>query len=129
MTETATFPLLQGKKKRAAAAIKLARPATDFELAQRAAAGDMNAFEELYERHSRRVYSLCLRMTANTAEAEDLAQEAFIQLFRKIGSFRGSLCDMPSGKSAMQRPRLKSARHASNVRRFRPTSSPSSTRR
>ncbi len=89
MTETATFPLLQGTKRRTDAAIALTKPATDFELAQRSAAGDMPAFEELYERHSRRVYSLCLRMTANTAEAEDLAQEAFIQLFRKIGSFRG----------------------------------------
>jgi RNA polymerase sigma-70 factor (ECF subfamily) len=49
----------------------------------------MAAFEQLYERHNRRVYSLCLRMTQNAAEAEDLAQEAFIQLFRKIGSFRG----------------------------------------
>ena len=64
-------------------------PALDHALAQRAAAGDMPAFEELYERHHRRVYSLCLRMTGNTAEAEDLAQEAFIQLYRKIGSFRG----------------------------------------
>src|SRR6184192_4570762 len=49
----------------------------------------MKAFEELYQRHNRRVYSLCLRMTQNVTEAEDLAQEVFIQLFRKIGSFRG----------------------------------------
>ena len=63
--------------------------ASDYELAQAASKGDMPAFEELYGRHSRRVYSLCLRMTANTAEAEDLAQEVFIQLFRKLGSFRG----------------------------------------
>ena len=62
---------------------------TDHALAQRAAAGDMPAFEELYDRHHRRVYSLCLRMIGNQAEAEDLAQEAFIQLYRKIGSFRG----------------------------------------
>ena len=62
---------------------------SDYALAQRAAGGDLGAFEELYERHNRRVYSLCLRMTQNVAEAEDLAQEAFIQLFRKIGSFRG----------------------------------------
>jgi RNA polymerase sigma-70 factor (ECF subfamily) len=61
----------------------------DFELTQRSAAGDMGAFQELYERHNRRVYSLCLRMTGNVVEAEDLAQEVFIQLFRKIGSFRG----------------------------------------
>ena len=62
---------------------------SDYALAQRAASGDLAAFEELYDRHNRRVYSLCLRMTQNVAEAEDLAQEAFIQLFRKIGSFRG----------------------------------------
>ena len=62
---------------------------SDYALAQRAAEGDMQAFEELYERHNRRVYSLCLRMTGNVSEAEDLAQEVFIQLFRKIGSFRG----------------------------------------
>jgi hypothetical protein len=43
----------------------------------------MGAFEQLYERHNRRVYSLCLRMTQNAGEAEDLAQEAFIQLFER----------------------------------------------
>jgi RNA polymerase sigma-70 factor (ECF subfamily) len=61
----------------------------DYELAQLAAKGDIQAFEDLYERHHRRVYSLCLRMTQNVSEAEDLTQEVFIQLFRKIGSFRG----------------------------------------
>jgi len=65
------------------------QPVTDYGLTQRAAQGDMGAFEELYQRHNRRVYSLCLRMTGNVSEAEDLAQEVFIQLFRKIGSFRG----------------------------------------
>jgi RNA polymerase sigma-70 factor (ECF subfamily) len=91
MTEVTTFPLLHGSidGKPASSAPPTSERAPDFALAQRSAAGDMSAFEELYERHSRRVYSLCLRMTANTAEAEDLAQEAFIQLFRKIGSFRG----------------------------------------
>jgi RNA polymerase sigma-70 factor, ECF subfamily len=63
--------------------------ASDYELAQASASGDMAAFEALYERHHRRVYSLCLRMLANPTEAEDLAQEVFVQLFRKIGSFRG----------------------------------------
>ena len=62
---------------------------SDYALAQRAAQGEMAAFEELYQRHHRRVYSLCLRMTQNVSEAEDLAQEVFIQLFRKVGSFRG----------------------------------------
>jgi len=51
--------------------------------------GDAAAFERLYRLHSRRVYSLCLRMVSNTAEAEDLTQEAFLQLFRKIATFRG----------------------------------------
>jgi len=56
---------------------------------EQAKQGDAQAFEALYNLHKRRVYSLCLRMTANTAEAEDLTQEAFLQLFRKIGTFRG----------------------------------------
>jgi len=56
---------------------------------EQAKQGNSEAFELLYDLHKRRVYSLCLRMTANTAEAEDLTQEAFLQLFRKIGTFRG----------------------------------------
>lgn len=67
----------------------MAARGSDFELTQRAAAGDMAAFEAIYQKHNRRVYSLCLRMTQNAPEAEDLTQEVFIQLFRKIGSFRG----------------------------------------
>ena len=51
--------------------------------------GDATAFERIYRLHNRRVYSLCLRMVGNTAEAEDLTQEAFLQLFRKIATFRG----------------------------------------
>jgi RNA polymerase sigma-70 factor (ECF subfamily) len=51
-------------------------------------AGDQRAFEVLYNLHKRRVYSLCLRMVSNVAEAEDLTQEAFMQLFRKIATFR-----------------------------------------
>ncbi len=51
--------------------------------------GDAAAFERIYGLHKRRVYSLCLRMVGNTAEAEDLTQEAFLQLFRKISTFRG----------------------------------------
>jgi RNA polymerase sigma-70 factor (ECF subfamily) len=51
--------------------------------------GDAAAFERLYQLHNRRVYSLCLRMVGNTAEAEDLTQEAFLQLFRKVSTFRG----------------------------------------
>jgi RNA polymerase sigma-70 factor (ECF subfamily) len=63
--------------------------AADSQLIARAQQGDEEAFAALFEAHKRRVYSLCLRMTGNTAEAEDLAQEAFLQLFRKISTFRG----------------------------------------
>jgi len=49
----------------------------------------MSGFEDLYLQHFRRVYLICLRMMANVADAEDLAQEIFIQLHRKLGSFRG----------------------------------------
>ncbi len=63
--------------------------AKDFELTQAAAVGNMTAFEEVYNRHHRRVYSICLRMLQNATEAEDLTQDVFIQLHRKIGSFRG----------------------------------------
>jgi RNA polymerase sigma-70 factor, ECF subfamily len=62
---------------------------SEAEAIERAKQGDEEAFEALYHLHKRRVYSLCLRMTANTATAEDLTQEAFLQLFRKIGTFRG----------------------------------------
>jgi RNA polymerase sigma-70 factor (ECF subfamily) len=51
--------------------------------------GDAAAFETIYHLHSRRVYSLCLRMVGDPVEAEDLTQEAFLQLFRKIHTFRG----------------------------------------
>ncbi len=63
---------------------------TDYELSQKSASGNIAAFEVLYERYHRRTYSLCLRMTNSQTEAEDLTQEVFIQLFRKIGSFRGA---------------------------------------
>ena len=61
----------------------------EAELIERAKHGDALAFQALYDKHKRRVYSLCLRMTANIAEAEDLTQEAFLQLYRKIATFRG----------------------------------------
>ena len=66
-----------------------ASDAAEAQLIEKARQGDAHAFQALYEKHKRRVYSLCLRMTSNTAEAEDLTQEAFLQLFRKIATFRG----------------------------------------
>src|SRR6201994_3714673 len=63
--------------------------AGEAEAIAKAQAGDATSFEILYSLHKRRVYSLCLRMLGNVAEAEDLTQEAFLQLYRKIGTFRG----------------------------------------
>ena len=65
-----------------------AQPA-DADVLARAQAGDHEAFAQLYTLHKRRIYSLCLRMVGNVAEAEDLTQEAFLQLHRKIATFRG----------------------------------------
>ncbi len=98
MTEVLTYPLIQDTATKEVAVNKESSDAdktsdnstmTDVSLAQAAGWGDMMAFEELYNRHHRRVYSLCLRMLQNPVEAEDLTQEVFIQLYRKIGSFRG----------------------------------------
>jgi RNA polymerase sigma-70 factor (ECF subfamily) len=64
-------------------------PGSDADVLTRAQAGDHHAFAQLYSLHKRRIYSLCLRMVGNVAEAEDLTQEAFLQLHRKIATFRG----------------------------------------
>ena len=50
---------------------------------------DQELFHDLYQLHHRRVYSICLRMTQDISDAEDLTHEVFVQLFRTIGSFRG----------------------------------------
>ena len=57
--------------------------------AQLAAKGDLDAFEQIYRRYHQRVYSICLKMLRNASQAEDLTQEVFVQIFRKIHTFRG----------------------------------------
>ena len=66
------------------------RTATDLELVKRAQEGDSDAFAALFHAHKGRVYSICLRMTNNTAQAEDLTQDAFLQVFRKLDTFKGN---------------------------------------
>jgi len=61
----------------------------EADVVRRAQQGDVAAFEHIYRLHSRRVYSLCLRMAGNPTDAEDLTQDVFLQLFRKISTFRG----------------------------------------
>ena len=75
--------------------LKLCDPSTthtinpDYLLARAVADGDVSALGELYEKHHRHVYGVCLNMTHNPAEAEDLTQDVFVHLVRKIGSYRG----------------------------------------
>ena len=61
----------------------------DYLLARAVANGDLNALGELYIKHYRRVYAVCLNIVRNPAEAEDLTQVVFVHLVRKIGSYRG----------------------------------------
>ena len=58
-------------------------------LIRRAKKGDQRAFEALYRSNVDKVYALCLRMTGNVSEAEDCAQEAFIQAWNQLSKFRG----------------------------------------
>jgi RNA polymerase sigma-70 factor (ECF subfamily) len=58
-------------------------------LVQRALQGEADAFATLFQLHRSRVYAVCLRMTNNPADADDLTQESFIQAFRKLATFRG----------------------------------------
>ena len=62
---------------------------SDYELAQAIGKGVVSNIADIYERHKPLVYSICLRMTGNASEAEDLTHEIFIQLLGKAGSFRG----------------------------------------
>jgi RNA polymerase sigma-70 factor (ECF subfamily) len=61
----------------------------EAEAIRRAQGGDQLMFERLYPLHSRRVYAVCLRMVGNTTDAEDLTQEVFLLLLRKLHTFRG----------------------------------------
>ena len=62
---------------------------TNADVVRLAQQGDPVAFERIYRTHSRKVYTLCLRMVGDRTDAEVLTQEVFLQLFRKIQQFRG----------------------------------------
>jgi RNA polymerase sigma-70 factor (ECF subfamily) len=67
----------------------LASPIADEALVSPAAAGDEAAFEDLVRRHQERVYRLAWRLTGDEADAADVLQESFLQVFRHLGEFRG----------------------------------------
>jgi RNA polymerase sigma-70 factor (ECF subfamily) len=56
---------------------------------ERAKAGDASAFEALYKAYKRNVYTLCFQKTGDTQDAEDLTQEVFVRVYRKVEGFRG----------------------------------------
>ena len=58
-------------------------------MVEKAKRGDIAAFEQLYASYQRSVYSLCLRVTKDMFDAEDLTQEVFLQVYRKVNTFRG----------------------------------------
>jgi len=78
-TEATAIPVTSAKE----------RDNPQLSLVKRAQAGDEQAFATLFQQHKNRVYSVCLLMTKDVAEAEDLTQEAFLQVFRTVSSFRG----------------------------------------
>ncbi len=62
---------------------------SDSVLVDLARRGDIDAFEQLIARYESRVFTIAYRYTGNYADASDLAQEAFIRVYRSISSFRG----------------------------------------
>ena len=66
----------------------LSEPVDELELIRRCGLGEAAAFDAVYAQHGERVWRLCVRMTGNQTEAEDLAQEVWLAVFQRIGSFR-----------------------------------------
>jgi RNA polymerase sigma-70 factor (ECF subfamily) len=61
----------------------------DREIVHRCRRGDVGAFEELYKRYGSRLYTVAYRMTGSAADAEDLVQDIFLQVYRRLDTFRG----------------------------------------
>src|SRR5215510_15674432 len=81
--------MVLGQENQMTVTVDRPQSAIDLDLARAVAAGDPDAFEQLYRKYYKRVYSLCLRMLGDPTLAEDMAQEVFLQVYRKIGGFRG----------------------------------------
>ncbi|HUL32663.1 MAG TPA: RNA polymerase sigma factor [Candidatus Eisenbacteria bacterium] len=62
----------------------------DAQLVQHCLQGDGSAWEELVRRHTRRIFGICYRFTGNRTEAEDLAQEVFLRVYRTLGTYRSA---------------------------------------
>jgi RNA polymerase sigma-70 factor (ECF subfamily) len=89
ITATRTLKAVPPDKTRIAYDSRMTLIESDYKLARAVANGNVNALGELYQRHYRHVYALCLSMMRNPTDAEDLTQDVFVHLVRKIGSYRG----------------------------------------
>lgn len=69
--------------------VSFSQATNDPVMVKAAQSGDVAAMTWIYEKYRRRIYNLCLRMLRDQADAEDLTQDVFVQLFRKISTFRG----------------------------------------
>jgi RNA polymerase sigma-70 factor (ECF subfamily) len=74
---------------RSASTKRVAGHSEDFELVRRALARDGTAFRTIIERHNRRLYRVARSILRNDVEAEDAVQEAYINAFTHLDSFRG----------------------------------------
>ena len=93
----------------------------DAQLVQLCLRGDGPSWEELVRRHTRRVYNLCYRFTANAASAEDLSQEVFLRIFRTLGSYQSTQGAFPTWLTSVTRNLL--VDHYRRTRRDRITDS------
>ena len=85
----ATMSAANGQSKGRVMALATDQAVDEQHWVQRAQQADTSAFEKLYRANIDKVYGLCLRMTGNVSEAEDCAQDAFIQAWNKLDKFRG----------------------------------------
>jgi len=93
----------------------------DAQLVQQCLRGDGPAWEELVQRHTRRVFNLCYRFTGNSAEAEDLTQEVFLRIYRTLPSYRPTFGAFPTWLTSVTRNLL--VDHYRRTRRDRITDS------
>jgi len=75
----------------------------DRQLVDRCLAGDAAAWEEVVRLHSRRIYNLCYRFTGRPQDAEDLAQDVFVRLFRNLGSYRAEVGSLSTWLTTLTR--------------------------
>ena len=88
MTATATLTSFVEAWRTNGGALKERFVDPDLQLVERCLAGDQSAWEEMVKTHTRRVYAICLRFTGSEHQAQDLAQEVFLRVFRSLKSFR-----------------------------------------